>query len=227
MKLKLKKLSILILFITISTTAVRAQESFVTEVNYPYLDKLIATAKKNYPEVKIRQAQINAAKATLTQSKVMWLDAFTGSYIYSPRNSLNLTNPTFFNGYQISISVNLGTLLSKPFATRVAHENVNIAQYQQQQYSLSIEASVKRLYFTYLEAQADLRNRARAVTDGEIAVKQLKYTFQKGETTFHDYNEALTSLYNQNSFKVQSELAMLTSKANLEEILGVKLEEVK
>ncbi len=140
---------------------------------------------------------------------------------------MNVVNPTFFNGYQIGISVNIGQLLSKPFATRVAKENVNIAVYQQQTYNLTVEATVKRLYFQYLEAQADLRNRSRAVTDGEIAVKQLKYTFQKGETTFHDYNESLTSLYNQNSFKVQSELLMLTAKANLEEILGVKLEEVK
>lgn len=207
--------------------ALHAQETFVNEVNYPYLDKLIATAKKNYPEVKVRQAQIAAARASLTQSKVLWLDAITASYIYSPKNSLNLANPTFFNGYQIGFSVNIGQLLSKPFATRVAKENVNIAVYQQQTYNLTVEATVKRLYFQYLEAQADLRNRSRAVIDGEIAVKQLKYTFQKGETTFHDYNESLTSLYNQNSFKVQSELLMLTAKANLEEILGVKLEEVK
>lgn len=226
MNYKLKIFCVL-MFAILSTSALHAQESFITEVSYPYLDKLIATAKKNYPEVKIRQAQVNAAKAALTQSKVMWLDAFTASYIYSPRNSLNLANPTFFNGYQIGISVNLGALLSKPFATRTAKETVNIAQYQQQLYGLSIEAQVKRLYFAYLEAQADLRNRARAVVDGEIAVKQLKYTFQKGESTFHDYNEALTSLYNQNSFKVQSELATLTAKANLEEILGIKLEEVK
>ncbi|MEB0261268.1 MULTISPECIES: TolC family protein [unclassified Mucilaginibacter] len=222
----MKKLQILILLL-LSTVALHAQESFVNEINYPYLDKLIATAKKNYPEVKVRQAQIAAAKASLTQSKVLWLDAITASYIYSPKNSLNVVNPTFFNGYQIGISVNIGQLLSKPFATRVAKENVNIAVYQQQTYNLTVEATVKRLYFQYLEAQADLRNRSRAVTDGEIAVKQLKYTFQKGETTFHDYNESLTSLYNQNSFKVQSELLMLTAKANLEEILGVKLEEVK
>lgn len=227
MNSKLKIFFVLMIVVFSATAASAQQESFITDVSYPYLEKLIATAKKNYPEVKVRQAQVNAAKAALTQSKVMWLDAFTGSYIYSPRNSLNLANPTFFNGYQISISVNLGTLFSKPFATRTARETVNIAQYQQQQYNLSIEAQVKRLYFAYLEAQADLRNRARAVVDGEIAVKQLKYTFQKGETSFHDYNESLTSLYNQNSFKVQSELATLTAKANLEEILGVKLEEVK
>lgn len=227
MKAKYTLLSLL-LIISLSATRVSAQqESFLNDVNYAYLDKLIATAKKNYPEVKARQAAINAAKATLNQSKIAWLDAFTASYIYSPRNALNLVNPTIFNGYQLSISINLGTFLAKPFATRAARENVNIAMYQQQQYNLNIEAVVKRLYYAYLEAQADLRNRSRAVTDGEIAVKQLKYTFQKGETSFHDYNEALTSLYNQNSFKVVTELNVLTAKANLEEYLGVKLEDIK
>ncbi|MFD0793899.1 TolC family protein [Mucilaginibacter litoreus] len=226
--MKSKLLITCLFLITITTTRLYAQqESFVSEVNYQYLEKLIATAKKNYPEIKLRQAQVNAAKASLTQTKVSWLDAFTASYIYSPRNALNLVNPTIFNGYQLSVSINLGTFFAKPFETKVAKENYNIAQYQQQQYNLNIEANVKRLYYAYLEAQADLRNRARAVTDGEIAVKQLKYSFQKGESTFHDYNEALTSLYNQNSFKVQGELSMLTAKANLEEILGAKLEDVK
>lgn len=227
MKRKVTFLSLLLL-LSLSFTRVNAQqESFLSDVNYSYLDKLIATAKRNYPEIKVRQVTVNSSKALLTQSKMAWFDAFTASYIYSPRNSLNLVNPTFFNGYQISISVNIGTLLSKPFATKAAHETYNIALYQQQQYNLTLEATVKRLYFAYLEAQADLRNRSRAVTDGEIAVKQLKYTFQKGETTFHDYNEALTSLYNQNSFKVITELNVLTAKTNLEEYLGVKLEDVK
>ncbi|MBL4676122.1 MAG: TolC family protein [Mucilaginibacter sp.] len=227
MKRKVTLLSILLL-LALSVTQVQAQqESFLADVNYSYLDKLIATAKKNYPEVKVRQATVASSKALLTQSKMAWFDAVTASYIYSPRNSLNLVNPTFFNGYQISISVNLGTLLAKPFATKAAHETYNIAQYQQQQYNLTLEATVKRLYYAYLEAQADLRNRSRAVTDGEVAVKQLKYTFQKGETSFHDYNEALTSLYNQNSFKVITEMNVLTAKTNLEEYLGVKLEDVK
>jgi carboxylesterase type B len=58
-------------------------------------------------------------------------------------------------------------------------------------------------------------------------VKQLKYAFQKGETTFQIYNEQLNSLYNQNSFKVQAELSTFTARTNLEELLGTKLEDVK
>jgi outer membrane protein TolC len=203
------------------TTRLYAQQSFVAEVNYAYLDKLIATAKQNYPQVKIQQSNVNIAQSTL------WLDGITASYIYSPRNSINVITPNIFNGYQVSVSVNLGSLLSKPFNVRKAREGLNIAKLQQAQYELSIESQIKRLYFSYLGAQADLRVRSTAVVDGEIAVKQLKYSFQKGETTFQFYNDALTSLYNQNSFKVQAELSMLIAKANLEEVLGTKLEDVK
>lgn len=209
------------------TTQLYGQETFISSIDYPYLEKLITTAKNNYPQVKLRQSQVNIAQSTYTQSKVLWLDAFTASYIYSPQNSLNVITPTIFNGYQLSISVNIGTLLSKPFTIRNAKESYKIAQYQQSEYLLSIEAQVKRLYFSYLSAQAELRLRSGAVIDGETAVKQLKYSFQKGEVTFQVYNESLTSLYQQGGFKVQAELATLNAKTNLEEILGVKLEEVK
>lgn len=209
------------------TQGARAQESLIPDISYPYLEKLIATAKKNYPEIKLRQAQVNLAQAAYHQANVSWLDAFTASYIYSPKSSLNLIQPTIFNGYQLSVSVNIGQFLAKPFASRGAKEAVRIAEFQQQEYNLTLEANVKRLYFQYLAAQAELRLRSGAIVDGQAAVKQLKYSFQKGETTFQVYNEALTSLYQQGGFKVTAELAMLTAKTNLEEVLGVKLEEVK
>jgi outer membrane protein TolC len=218
----------IILLSLIFTTRLHAQAtSFIADVNYPYLEKLIATAKKNFPEIKVHQSQVNLAKTNYNGSKVSWLDVFTASYIYQPKNSQNLLQPTIFNGYQLSVSVNIGQFFTKPYAIHAAKETYNIAKAQQSGYLLNLEAQVKRLYFTYLAAQAEIRLRSGAVIDAETAVGQLKYAFQKNETTFLVYNEALINLYNQNGFKVQAELAMLTAKANLEEILGVKLEEVK
>ncbi|MDB5285720.1 MAG: hypothetical protein JWR05_669 [Mucilaginibacter sp.] len=228
MNTTLRLLSIIILLSFLFTTRLHAQAtSFIADVNYPYLEKLIATAKKNFPEMKVRQSQVNLAKTNYNGSKMSWLDVFTASYIYQPKNSQNLLQPTIFNGYQLSVSINIGQIFTKPYTIHAAKETYNIAKAQQSEYLLSIEAQVKRLYFTYLAAQAEVRLRSGAVIDGQTAVGQLKYAFQKNETTFLVYNESLTSLYNQNGFKVQAELAMLMAKTNLEEILGVKLEEVK
>ncbi|WP_439697496.1 TolC family protein [Mucilaginibacter sp. AW1-7] len=213
--------------ITLFYRQVRAQETFINTVNMTYLDKLIATAKKNYPEVKSRQSQVKIARSTYNQTKFAWLDGLTASYIYSPQNLVNQAKPSIFKGYQLAITLNIGQLLRNPASTNIASESFKIAQYQQAEYMLSLEAQVKRSYFTYLAAMAELRLRSGAVTDAGTAVKQLKYAFQKGETTFQIYNEQLTTYYNQNAFMLQAELATWTAKTNLEELLGIKLEDIK
>lgn len=221
------KLCCLTLFILFSARNIYAQESMFQDLSYPYLEKLIATAKQNYPQVKVLDHQLNIAKSTFHQSSFGWLDAFSASYIYSPQSTVNLTAPTVFKGYQLVATVSLGSLFERPYTIHNAKEAVKVAEQQQEEYYLTIEAQVKRYYFAYLEAQAELRGRVNAVQDATTAVKQLKHTFEKGETTFQVYNEALTNLYSQNSFRVQAELAVFTAKTNLEELLGAKLESIK
>jgi len=205
----------------------QAQESFINTVNMAYLDKLVAIAKKNYPEVKIRQSQVNAAKSTYNATKFAWIDGLTASYIYSPQSLVNQAQPTIFKGFQLAFTLSVGQILKNPAVSNSARESYKIAQYQQAEYMLNLESQVRKLYFYYLEAMARLRLRTAAVTDAGNAVKQLKYSFQKGETTFQTYNDQLTSYYNQNSFMVAAELDTWTAKTNLEELLGIKLEDVK
>lgn len=217
------------LFILTFTCNVYAQETLFNDLSYPYLEKLIAAAKSNYPQAKILQNQTNIAKSTFHQSNFGWLDAFSASYIYSPQGSTttSATNPIIFNGLQLVATVSLGSLFERPYTIHNAREAVNIAQEQQDEYNLTIEAQVKRFYFAYIAAQAQLRSTVNAVLDATTAVKQLKYSFEKGETTFEVYNLALTTLYSQNAFRVQAELALFTAKTNLEEYLGAKLESIK
>jgi outer membrane protein TolC len=210
-----------------SASNIYAQETMFQDLSYPYLEKLIAAAKANYPQVKVMQNQVNIARSTFHQSNFIWLDGFSASYIYSPQSSINITQPTIFNGYQLVATLNLGSLFEKPYTIHNAREAVKIAEENQKQYELTLEAQVKRFYFAYIEAQAELRSKANAVADATTAVTQLKHTFEKGETSFQIYNEALTNLYNQNSFRLQAELAVFTAKTNLEELLGAKLESIK
>jgi outer membrane protein TolC len=221
------KLFCITLFILTSVSNLYAQETIFTDLSYPYLEKLIAAAKKNYPEAKVRQNQVNIARSSFHQAEFGWLDAFSASYIYSPQSSINITSPTIFKGYQLVATVSIGSLFERPYTVHNARETLKIAELEQQEYNLTIEAQIKRFYFAYIEAQADLRSKVNAVLDASNAVKQLKYTYEKGETTYIVYNQALTNLYNQNSFRLQAELAVFTAKTNLEELLGDKLESIK
>jgi outer membrane protein TolC len=221
------KIFCLTLFILASASNARAQETIFSDLSYPYLEKLIATAKKNYPEVEIRKLQTNIAKSTFHQSSFGWLDAFSASYIYTPQSTINLTSPTIFQGYQLVASVSLGSLFSRPYTIHNAREAAKVAEFQQKEYELTLEKQVTTYYIQYLGAQAELRSRVKAVNDATTSVKALKYTFDKNEISYEVYNQSLTNLYNQESFRIQAEVALFTAKTNLEELLGAKLESVK
>jgi outer membrane protein TolC len=225
-KIKALIFTIFALFL-FSTSNTYAQETMFQDLSYPYLEKLITAAKTNYPQVKVMQNQVNIARSTFHQSNFIWLDGFSASYVYSPKNATSVTQPIIFNGLQLVATLSLGSLFEKPYTIHNAHEAVKIAEENQKQYELTLEAQVKRFYFAYIEAQAELRSKSNAVADATTAVTQLKHTFEKGEISFQIYNEALTNLYNQNSFRLQAELAVFTAKTNLEELLGAKLESIK
>lgn len=216
------------LFVLFFVSQARAQEdSFIQDVSYPYLQKLIDTTKKYYPEVKIRATQKDIATTSYHQSQLSWFDIVTPSYLYNPDRSTNLITPTAFNSYQLAVTVNIGTLISKPFIIKNARQAVKVAKLQQDEYNLTLEATVKRLYFAYLEAQGELRLRSKAILDAQTNVNQLKYKFEKNEATLSEYNAALTSYYTQGAYKIQGELAVFNAKVNLEEYVGRKLEDIK
>ena len=57
--------------------------------------------------------------------------------------------------------------------------------------------------------------------------KESKYKFEKGEETFDMYNSTNLNYSNSVQSKMESEVAYLIAKSSLEEIIGVKLEDIK
>ncbi|WP_345951611.1 MULTISPECIES: TolC family protein [unclassified Mucilaginibacter] len=221
------KLPLLLLLFSTKTLIVKSQESIVPRVSGEYVDKLVRVAQKNYPEVTARSQQTAIAKNKITQTQVSWLDAFNVSYFYRPNRTVDIVDPNLFNGYQLGVSLNLGSLFQKPFATKEAKLEYKVAQLQERQYNLTITALVKERYFAYLEQMGQLRLRTKSYTDAEALVKQLRYKFEKGEAQFDDYQRALILSAEQNQQLIHAEAGVFTTKSALEELLGDKLENVK
>jgi len=219
------------LLFLLPTAKLHAQESIMSDVSYPYLEKLIATAKQNYPLVKIKQQQSIIAQNTYKQARVSWFDMVSFSYIYSPQNSINLAATsvitTLFSGYQFAITFNVGQFLERPYTIRNAKVNYDISQLEQQQYNLNIELEVKTRYFNYLRQMGILRLRTRTSQDAESTISQIKHQFEIGTATIDDYTKATVNFAENNQAKLDAEAGMLIAKASIEEIIGKKLEEIK
>jgi outer membrane protein TolC len=227
------------LIILLFTSAVsQAQESMMNDVSYPYLEKLIATARENYPRFKWTSAKVNAAKAAATRAKLGYLDFFTFTYIYNPRNTVtiydvnsntynNYNNNNILRGYQLGVYVNIGNAVQKPAIVKQAKEEYNVARYDKEAVDLNLDTEVKQRYFLYLQQMNVLKVRSRALVDADDLLKSMKYKFEKGQVTFENYNQVMLSRSVYAQEKVTAEAQLLIAKSSLEEIIGTKLENVK
>jgi outer membrane protein TolC len=224
---------------------VAAQSTIVDDISEPYLEKLINTAKANYPHVKSLGNRVTIAQSNVNRSKLSYFDVLTFSYVYQPNTTFNLntlqpttvggtTTPaatnnqtSLFKGAQFGLFFNLGAYLQKPYAVKQARQELANANIDVQEYLITLSTQVKKRYFLYLQKLAALKLQAQATIDAENVMKDVKYKFEKGEETLDNYNKARITLTQQNQSKITAETDLFLAKVDLEELLGEKLENIK
>lgn len=221
-----KAFLLLISFITTCST-VRSQETMMKDIDYDLLTQLVQYAKNNYPRIQANLHRIKVAEANIAKTKLSYFDVLTFSYVHSPQNSTTLVNPSLLNGYQYGVFVNLGTWAEKPAQVRAFREEKKALQYEKLAYDQNVEMEVRKRYLLYVQQLSLLRSRSQALMDAEDAVKQVKYHFERGATTFDEYSKALVMIEDHHQKRIEAEGAMLIAKAELEELLGKELEEFK
>lgn len=215
------------LTLVIQSGDLRAQESMMTDVSYVFLEKLIATAKENYPRMNAFKSRHAIAKSNLTQQKSNWLDGLSFSYIYAPNNTLNLVNPTFFNGYQVAVQFSVTSLFQKGGAVKQAREEIKLVQYEEDEYNLSLESQVKSRYYSYVQQLISLRLQNKAFADAQSLNKGIVNKYSKGEVTLAEYLQAQMAETSAMQAKIGAEANFMSAKALLEELLTKKIEEVQ
>lgn len=214
-----------------------AQQSILPDISPAYLDKLIAIAKQNYPAVKANQAKIEEAQANVTRMGISYLDVFSISYVYQPQGFFGINtngnansssgNYGYFNGVQAGVTLNLGSFFEKPAQVKAAKKELAIANDAQAEYLLTLTSNVKKRYYTYVQLIANLKLLTQASNDAQEIFTSEKHRFEKGEVTFEEYNRAQLSLTTSAQEKILAESNLLIAKADLEELLGEKLEDIK
>jgi len=232
--MKKSTLLFVLVLITMVYKSAQAQETIITDISEEYLSKLVAVAEANYPLVKSNQSKIDLAQDNVGKARIGYLNSLTFSYIYQPQgiNTVSSTgnpsaNYSYFNGIQAGIYFNLGSFLAVPYAVKQARHEVDIARDEQGTYILTLTNLIRTRYYTYVGDIAILKYATQASVDAENLSNDVKQKFEKGEETYDNYTKAQGSMTASYQTKIQAETALLIAKANLEELLGEKLENVK
>jgi len=218
-------------FIFFIQKSVVAQVTIVPELSSTSLQLLINVAKEYYPKVRSYQNRINIANDNIGKNKASLYEALTLSYVYQPGTTdavIDPTHPTtsYFHGFQAGLFLNLGTLLEHPYVVKASQQELLIAHNEQDEYLINLTTEVKKRYYMYIQRLGELKLLTRAVQDAEASLKDIKYKFEKGEETFDSYNKVQADFTNRQMVKIQSESNLFMAKADLEELLGTKIENI-
>ncbi len=217
------------LFIFLIHLPVQAQQeiSIYDEISYPYLEKLIQTARKNYPRIRAYNSRIDAAEKNIKKTRLSYFDIFSFSYLLSPFNGVAAVSPNLLNGYQFGFFANIGSLIQKPTQIKQARDELDVIEHEKDMYLLNLEADVKRRYFEYVKTKAIFRVVSKSVLDSQALIDDMRYKFEKGEIAFESYNQALLDLANRQQTKINFAGDVLIAKSSLEELVGKKLEDIQ
>lgn len=213
--------------VLMSANVCSAQESMMPDVSYPFLEKLVAAAKANYPRMKTYDHAIRVSELTVQKAKLDWLNLVSFIYLINPAASSSSAAAAGAGGFQTGVSVSIGSILQKPGEVKAARENLKVTKLGQEEYFLTIQAQVQQRYFQYVQALTLLNWSNKDAQNMESTLKDIKYKFEKGELPYSAYNSALTAFSSSTQVKIHAEGNLLIAKSALEEIIGAKLETIK
>ncbi len=201
-----------------------------SDVNSPIEDKLIALAWKNYPDNRIAESNTVIAKKELEQAKWDWTNIAYASFNIN-ESQINpdavLNNNVFFPLYNFGLRLSPSDIILSPMKVNAAKEKFKITELNVEKQKLSLRNEVLKRYYSYLSRIEILKVRVTALEEVSANFKVVTAKFKNGEITLEKFNANFLINNNALEEKFRSEYDVKIAKANIEELIGIPLENVK
>ncbi|HTH83628.1 MAG TPA: TolC family protein [Mucilaginibacter sp.] len=231
----MKKFTLIIFLLSICFSfKTFAQEGIMGDVDYNLLQKYIQLAKQNYTLKKLADKRVEGAKTEVPIAALAYLDMANVSYIFRPNDQTALTtpgsanaNPYAVNGLQFGLGVSLGQFFSRPLQIKKAKIDYEMAKLDAEQLDKTVELEVKTRYYNYVQQVALLKLNKQNLLDMNLVAEETKSKFEKTLVTLEVYDQSRLALTNAKVTAIATEVEYLKAKDMLEQIIGVKLADVK
>ena len=195
-------------------------------------ERLVQIAWRNNPASAISVNNVESGKYQLKKAQYAWLNHISiqgnlNEFTIQGRDSEDPTNRSnFYPRYNFGIGFTLGTFISTPLNNKIARESLQNDQEAQKQLKLSIRADVLRRYNNYKMGK-ELFDIQKEYYDNLAAnFKLVEKKFNNGEITLNEYNNIKDRYDAQRIKKITADNSFQQAKLDLEELLGLKMEEI-
>lgn len=189
-------------------------------------EKLVQLALQN-PNLEIADRKIAISELELKKAQGEWLAAIVPSLNL---NELTIKpskgNQQFFPLWNVGVSVPLNYFTLHRTATSIAKENRYIAAAEKNEKYRQTRTKVLTKYEDYLMYEEALSLQNRVTEDAFLSYRQKESDFKDDLIGIEDYNKSFAMYKEQLDKRLQARRNFNVSKLELEEIIGVSLDEV-
>lgn len=229
----MKKLGIIYLLLTFfnSSAQIDYDKIILPEeiIKYAELEeKLVQLAWKNHPSSKIVRTNLDIADQNVKMASFSWAKDVRAQFNINEGNiDPPEDRPLFFPRYNFQVNLSLGTFLLTSKEVKLAKEDYKLAQSQVNQQKLQLRRDVLTKYQKYLMTK-NLFQIENEITEEEYAKYLLaEQQFKDGTISIDLYNESLRAYNTQRMKKITAENNFVTAKLDVEEMIGMHIEDVK
>lgn len=196
-----------------------------------FAEKLVQLAWRNHPSNEVLRRQVDIAGIDVKQSNTSWLNNIhiSGNYnefTINPAADV-FGRSAFYPKYNIGASISLGTFFDVPYNIRRSKETLVIAQANLNAQKLLVRNTVLKLYNEYLMRERVYKLQSQTLLDNETAHKLAEQRFRRGEITFETYSMSLASYNDIMIAQLGAERDYKNAKLDLEQWIGMRLEDVR
>ncbi|SFE92811.1 Outer membrane efflux protein [Chitinophaga sp. CF118] len=197
-------------------------------------DKLVQLAYNN-PSIKIRDYEKDKSVSELHKSGANWLNYLTASANFNEvtlktykttGTTTDIRNQIYYPLWNVGLNIPLGSLVGKSSDVRIARKNVAIATAEQEVAKRQVKAMVLSKYHDYLMTKEMLTLQNELTEDDYAAFSQAETKLANGSISYEGYTNAAQRYNDDRNKKLSLERDLANVKLDIEEIIGVKLEEV-
>lgn len=194
-------------------------------------ERLVQLAWRNHPSNEVLRRQVNMAGFDVKQSNTAWLDNIHVSGNLNEFTINKASDPwgraAFFPKYNIGATISLGTFFNTPYNIKKNREALIISQANLNAQKLAVRNTVLKLYNEYLMRERVYKLQSQTLLDNETAHKLAEQRFKRGEIDFESYSASLVAYNDVMIAQLQAERDYKNAKLDLEQWIGMRLEDVR
>jgi outer membrane protein TolC len=196
-----------------------------------FAEKLVQIAWRNNPLNEVLRREIKLSEYQVKKNAGSWLDIIqvTGNlneFTINPDADAR-NRRLFYPRYNVRAGISLGMFVNIPYQTKMDRQALAIAESNLDARKLEIRNIVMKTYNDYLLREKIYKIQAQVFSDVENAHKLLEQKFKNGETSFESYSASQGNYNRASIVLLTAETDYKNTKLDLEQLIGMNLEDVR